>query len=121
MAEALIGGMLACITGMTLSQSALLGILTLGGTVAQAAPAPDAASPACVRSSPEVRYGNAGYDHVVRLVNTCRATASCDVSTDVNPELIRVRVPSGSEQEVVTMRGSPARQFTPNVVCHFKA
>jgi hypothetical protein len=82
-----------------------------------AASATEGSGPRCVQASFEVRYGNAGYDHVVYLHNQCAARASCDVSSDVNPEPIRVLMARGEKAEVVTMRGSPARQFAPRVTC----
>lgn len=98
----------------------LVALLTFGGTASEPSlPTADATQPTCLRSWPEVRYGNLGYDHVVHLASQCRAPATCDVSSDVNPEPIRVIVQPATEQEIVTMRGSPARRFTPRVVCRF--
>jgi hypothetical protein len=76
-----------------------------------------AATPACVRHWPEVRYGNLGYDHIVHLRNDCRAQASCAVSTNVNPKPVTAEVPVAAEVDVLTMRGSPAREFIPHVEC----
>lgn len=76
-------------------------------------------TPPCIRFWPEVRYRNYAYDHIVHLGNACRVKASCAVSSDVNPEWIRVIVPAGEEIEVMTLRGSPAREFTPRVECRF--
>ena len=78
-------------------------------------------TPACIRSWPEVRYRNYAYDHVVHIGNECRVKASCAVSSDVNPEWIQVIVPAGEQVEVVTKRGSPAREFTPRIECRFLA
>jgi hypothetical protein len=77
-------------------------------------------TPACIRSWPEVRYRNYAYDHVVHIGNACRVSARCAVSSDVSPEWIQVIVPAGEEIEVVTMRGSPAREFTPRLECRFR-
>ncbi len=82
-----------------------------------AASAAEGSGPRCVHATFEVRYGNAGYDHVIYLHNQCAARASCEVSSDVNPEPIRVLIARGEKAEVVTMRGSPARQFAPRVTC----
>ncbi len=99
---------------------ALLGLLTLSPPASGAAvPEADASPPMCVRSWSEVRYGNAGYDHIVHVANDCQAPATCDVSSYVSSEPIRVIIQPGSKQEVVTMRGSPARRFTPKVECRF--
>lgn len=80
--------------------------------------APDHASnPTCIRFWPEARYRNYGYDHVVHLQSECQVQAVCDVSTDVNPSQVVVRLPAGAHVEVLTMRGSPAREFRPQVAC----
>lgn len=106
---------------MTARYLALLGLLTLSAAASGAAtPRADASPPICVRSWSEVRYGNAGYDHIVHVANGCQATATCDVSSSVSSEPIRVIIQPGGKQEVVTMRGSPARRFTPRVECHFR-
>jgi len=98
----------------------LLGLLTLSAAASgAAAPEADASPPICVRSWPEVRYGNAGYDHIVHVANDCQAPATCDVSSDVSSGPIRVIIQPGGKQEVVTMRGSPARRFRPTVECRF--
>ncbi len=87
--------------------------------VDSAAAAPDQ-DPSCVAFWPEVRYRNYGYDHIVHLANRCAVPAHCRVSTDVNPEAIEVQVPSHGQTEVLTFRGSAARQFVPRVECRFR-
>jgi len=74
--------------------------------------------PPCIRHWPEVRYRNLGYDHIVHLRNECRGRARCAVSTDVNPEPVESNLAAGEAVAVLTMRGSPAREFTPRVQCH---
>jgi hypothetical protein len=76
---------------------------------------PDA--PACVQWRTEVRYANYGYDHWVIIHNGCERRAVCVVSTDVNPRPIHVAVPAGRTKQVLTFRGSPAREFRAHVVC----
>jgi hypothetical protein len=76
-------------------------------------------SPECVEVRGEAKYRNYGYDHIVHLTNRCSTDARCDVSTNVNSEVRRVVVPSGQQVEVLTLRGSPAREFTPIVECQF--
>jgi hypothetical protein len=71
----------------------------------------------CVEVWPEARYRNDAYDHIVHLRSRCRARVICDVATNVNPKAIRVSVPAGQDVEVLTYRGSPAREFTPTVQC----
>lgn len=73
----------------------------------------------CVDSWAEARYRNYAYDHVVHLLSRCRTEVVCFVSTNVNPSAVRVELPAGAEMEVLTYRGSPAREFTPNVRCEF--
>ena len=73
--------------------------------------------PDCIRVWGEARYRNFGYDHIVHVSNKCSTTALCDVFTDVNPTRSRVMVPAGQEVEVLTFRGSPAREFVPHAEC----
>jgi hypothetical protein len=84
--------------------------------------APSAADAApkvtCVEVHAEARYRNYGYDHLVTVRNGCDRKAVCDVSTNVNPEPVRIEVPAGSAVEVLTFRGSPSREFTPRATCH---
>lgn len=75
--------------------------------------------PSCVEAFPEVRYRNYGYDHVVHLYSRCDVRAYCAVSTDANPNAVEVVVPPREHVEVLTFRGSPAREFTPKVSCRF--
>lgn len=74
-------------------------------------------TPACVKWHTEVRYANYGYDHWVVIHNGCQRDAACAVTTDVNPRAIHVGVPVDGTREVLTFRGSPARQFTARVRC----
>jgi hypothetical protein len=71
----------------------------------------------CVDVWGEARYRNYGYDHVVHLRSRCPTPAECAVSTNVNPERIRTVVPPGQHVEVLTFRGSPAREFIPRAEC----
>ncbi len=92
--------------------------LTVGGALGALAMA-GPSTPPCIRSWPEVRDTPAGYDHAVHIGNDCRARAHCAVSSDVSPEPVHVEVPAGDDVEVITSRGSRAREFTPRVECHF--
>ena len=85
--------------------------------------APDAGSPmpVCIRVSSDSRYRNGGYDHIVAIDNRCERAASCEVTTNVNPDTIRVRVGARSAVEVLTFRGSPAYAFTARVRCKLDA
>jgi hypothetical protein len=71
----------------------------------------------CVEFWPEARYRNYGYDHLVHLWNRCSVRATCDVASDVNPTPTRVELRPREAIEVLTFRGSPAREFTPKVQC----
>jgi hypothetical protein len=73
--------------------------------------------PACIRSWPEARYRGLGYDHIVHIRDDCSTDALCAVSTNVNPLPILTTVRAGTEVDVVTWVGSPAREFTPIVRC----
>jgi hypothetical protein len=94
----------------------LAALLLMGALGARAMSGPQTP---CIRSWPEVRYKNYGYDHIVHVGNDCRVKASCAVSSDVNPEPVQVIIPAGEQIEVMTSRGSPAREFTPRVECRF--
>jgi hypothetical protein len=76
--------------------------------------------PTCVAFWPETRYRNYGYDHIVHLRSHCDVQAYCKVWSDVNPHPTDVLVAPRAEVEVLTFRGSPARQFTPHVECRFR-
>lgn len=78
-------------------------------------PAPP--TPACIHTSTTARFRGYGYDHVVRIENTCAKAASCEVSTNSAPKPVHADVPAGGESEIVAFRGSPAREFTANVNC----
>jgi hypothetical protein len=79
----------------------------------------DTRAPACLRSWPEARYRNYGYDHIVHVANDCRARAFCAVSTDVNPHPVEVEIPASGQLEILTCRGCAAREFTPRLECRF--
>jgi hypothetical protein len=98
--------------------------LLFAGTIAmvQAEPhAPGALAedetPECIDYHAKVRYGAYGYNHFVVIRNGCAQDARCKVSTDVSPEVQRVKVPKGETREVTTFIGSPASEFTPKVAC----
>lgn len=93
----------------------VVAVCTTAGA-AFAVPMPD-----CIQVWGEARSRNAGYDHIVHINNRCDDSAVCDVATDVNPVPIRVTVPPNQEVEVLTFRGSPAREFIPKVDCRLPA
>jgi len=105
---------------------ALLGALAAGAGApdtgapdAGPTPAPDA--PSCIAWRSEARYRNYGYDHIVEIRNGCSAAAECQVTTNVAPEPVGVRVGAGQTVEVLTFRGSPASAFKARVRCGLKA
>jgi hypothetical protein len=73
--------------------------------------------PECVSVTTEAAFASVGYDHIVRLKNACKTTVSCSVKTDVNPEPATATLAPGESTSMVTWRGSPAREFKPDVSC----
>lgn len=71
----------------------------------------------CVDVSTEAAFASVGYDHIVTLTSACKKVMTCSVKTNVNPEPASVQLGPGESQSVVTWRGSPAREFTPDVTC----
>jgi len=74
----------------------------------------------CVKYRGEARYGAYGYNHVVILRAQCTDKVSCTVTTSVNPEPQFVELEAKGQTEVFTFMGSPAREFTANVICQKK-
>ncbi len=112
----------AAITG------AVVGLALLTGAEAPSAAEPadagaDAAPPpvpACIAVTTDSRYVPWGYNHVVVLRNGCSRNATCQVSTDVNPQTQVVDVASGATVEVTTFMGSPAYTFVARVNCRLR-
>jgi hypothetical protein len=90
-------------------------LLGLGASIL--VPASAQAAPACVAVTSQAVYRGLGYDHIVHLASHCSSSATCSVSTDVNPEPIVVTVAPKEEVDVLTFRGSPARVFDAHVTC----
>ena len=98
---------------------ALLPLLVGGGlSGAQAqTKGPKKAQPTtCVEVRKETPFFQ-GYNHIVVLESHCTERQRCEVSTDVNPETQTVEIAPEQVLRLLTFRGSPARNFTPNVVC----
>jgi hypothetical protein len=93
-----------------------LGILALV-SVAQAGGTTPPTAKECILSWPEARMQAYGYNHIVHVKDVCEAPADCVITTDVNPEPTKLSVSGKSEAEINTFLGSPARVFTPTVVC----
>jgi hypothetical protein len=102
--------------GMHVRRSVIAASLVAFATAVCAAADPPSSTD-CVRFWAEARYRPYGYDHIVHLVNVCKLEARCLVSTDVDPEPMRVIAPPEEHIEVTTRRGSPASQFMAAVVC----
>jgi hypothetical protein len=71
----------------------------------------------CVDVSGEARFASIGYDHIVTLKSDCKKAVKCQVRTNVTSEPVGVDLAPAAEETVVTWRGSPAREFTPDVTC----
>ncbi len=89
--------------------------------VASVALAGGPAAKDCILSWPEARMQAYGYNHIVHVKDVCDVGADCVITTDVNPDPTKLAVGPKSETEVNTWLGSPARVFTPNVVCTMRA
>jgi hypothetical protein len=101
--------------------SVLTAALLVGGGIglSSGAPVEPLASDAgpCVTHSQEARPTGYGYRHVVIIRNACKKAMSCEVSSDVNPEVQVVSVPPGETREVVTFLEAPGSGFTARVSC----
>ena len=117
--------------GLDLDMARHAGLLALAASVALSmhvvpnahaadAGAPAPALPACVAIKTASRYVPYGYNHVVIVTNGCARAATCQVSTDVNPEPRSVDVPASQTVEVTTFMGSPSSTFTAKVTCKLK-
>ena len=74
----------------------------------------------CTSITPTSVYSGLGYNHVVKVVNSCEKTVTCEVWTDVDPDPKHtLSVAAGAEGSVVTRRGSPAQSFRAAGKCHF--
>lgn len=73
--------------------------------------------PACVDAQALTVLTFVGHDHVVSLQNRCKKRVTCEVSTDVAPDKLSATLASGENTELVTFRGSPAREFRATADC----
>jgi hypothetical protein len=71
----------------------------------------------CVTWYGEPRSTGYGYRHVVVLKSACKVKKTCDVSTDVNPEIQTVAIAPNETKEVVTFVEATVPAFTPRVNC----
>lgn len=80
---------------------------------------PPADSCAVARGS--VRMEAYGYTHVVTLENGCTKSVECALWTNVDPEPRKgVRAAPGERIEIITRRGSPAREVTALKSCQYR-
>lgn len=96
-----------------------LRMLVLAGALTVTLAPPDTSSAdsrVCIAYWGEARYV-VGYNHIVHIVNGCDRDATCDVSTDVNPNVQTVAVPRGTHVAVTTFLGAPTSRFVPRVEC----
>ena len=86
-------------------------------------PSPAAAIRAdtCAKVRGSTRAEAYGYTHVVSLHNGCERPVRCELWSDVDPEpRVPVEVPAGAATEVITRRGSPAREVVGHKKCNFR-
>jgi hypothetical protein len=75
----------------------------------------------CAQVNAGVRMEAYGFTHVVSLRNRCEKPVSCEVWTDVDPTPHQIlRAGPGENDEVVTRRGSPAREVSAESSCHYE-
>jgi hypothetical protein len=74
----------------------------------------------CAQVSASVRMEAYGFTHLVSLRNGCDRAVSCEVWTDVDPSPHHaLRAAPGETQELITRRGSPAREVSAGSSCHY--
>ena len=99
------------------ASAALVAAVSPASAEAADAGAPPPQIPACVQVTTSSRWVPYGYNHVVDLANGCSKSATCQVSTDVNPEKQTVRLAPGEKKSIVTFLGSPSATFVARVDC----
>lgn len=86
-----------------------------------APPAGPVTADTCAVATGSVRPEAYGYTHVVSLRNGCARPVTCELWSDVDPEpRVRVEVLPGQTAEIVTRRGSPAREVRGFRKCSFR-
>jgi hypothetical protein len=75
----------------------------------------------CAQVTASARYEAYGHTHQVVLQNGCNKSVICDVWTDVDPSPRHsLRAGPGERAEVVTRRGSPAREVRAESSCRYE-
>jgi len=112
---------------MRVTVAVLVGLLFASQSLAQGkrppVPAPVAAqaADACAVARGVVRQEAYGYTHVVSLQNGCDRPVECAVWTDVDADTrTTVQARPGETLEVITRRGSPAREVTAFKRCTYR-
>ena len=86
-----------------------------------AAPKPVPTADSCTHVRGIVRQEAFGYTHVVTLHNGCQKAVSCQLWSSVDPDpRYTVNAAPGEMAEVITRRGSPAREVTGFRKCTFQ-
>ena len=85
--------------------------------ISSAQPLAESAPENCVKVASIPRYGALAYDHWVSVENTCGGSRDCELSTDVNPEIVGFSLADGEKRDFLTYKGSPARVFATQLTC----
>lgn len=110
---------------------ALLGLLCCGLAAGSAlaadkrprpvAPTQSPSADSCVVARGSTRWEAYGYTHIVTLENGCTKSVECALWTNVDPEPRKgVRAAPGERIEIITRRGSPAREVTALKSCQYR-
>jgi hypothetical protein len=79
------------------------------------------AADSCAEAHGSVRLEPYGYTHVATLKNNCMRPVECAVWTNVDPEpRTTVRAQPGESVDVITRRGSPAREVSAMKSCTYR-
>ncbi len=74
-------------------------------------------SPTCTVHKKASRFRDGGYDHIVRITNSCARDAECTVYADSNPNPSSILVRAATTQAVVVARHARSSYFIPTVSC----
>lgn len=101
------------------------GLLTGTALAADKRPPPVAQQPppadSCAVARGTVRMEAYGYTHLVTLENGCTKAVECALWTNVDPEPRQVvQTAPGERVEIITRRGSPAREVTALKSCKYR-
>ncbi|MBL8677549.1 MAG: hypothetical protein JNK05_00170 [Myxococcales bacterium] len=77
--------------------------------------------PECVSARAQPVFNGSGYNHLVTITNSCPAPVACQVTTNINPQAIRVSVASGASETVNTFFNAAGYGFAATVHCQSAA